>query len=284
MAKIVTPKNLQKNDPGCILTARDLIMMTEMARFGFLTIEDIWQHFKTSKGANAHFRRVRKLTESGFLAPIKGDGKMKLGYRLTRRGTEALNANGVKIGRKRRLRRRYRSVFDHDQMLHHIEAILTKSILVTDYVVDSEIRSEMAKSLGSREARKRALFVPDALFDLKTHKGAFKVALELELTPKSAERYRKKLAYQLTTTSFQIALFLVENETIKNRIEDHLQHLKNHDPKVKLSDRHNTMYFCHVKEFLEKNENALFLGNDGTFSLRSLEQAFKEKGLTSKAG
>ena len=284
MAEIVTPKKLQKVDHGCILTARDLIMMTEMARFGFLTIEDIWQHFRTSRGANAHFRRVRKLTDSGFLAPIKGDGKIKLGYRLTRRGTEALNANGVDIGRKRSIRRRYRSIFDHDQMLHHIESILTKSILVTNYVVDSELRSEMAKSLGSREARKKALFVPDSVFDLKTYKGVFKVALELELTPKSIDRYRKKLAYQLTTSSFQVVLFLVENEDMRRRIEDHHRYLKSHDLKVKLSDRQNTAYFCHVKEFLEKKENAPFSGADGTFSLRSLEQAFKEKGQLRKAG
>ncbi len=260
-----------------LLTPRDLNILRLAADHGIVTSDEILKLFSTSKCANAHLRRIRKLCSAGYLAPMVGDGMVRLGYRLERKGREYLGLNGQEPRKTRPLQRRYRGTFDHDRMLHHIESILYKSPLVSGYVTDAELRSEMAKQYGANEARKKFMFVPDGLFSLKTVQGTFKVALELELSVKSKERYRKKLTHLLTTHQISAVLFLVRDKTIEHCIKANLQYIKDNDWAVKGSSRINALYFADARKFLESGHDAPFFGDDGNFSLRSLEEAIAKK-------
>ena len=265
--------NSQKKAKSLNLMERDLKIMMLTANSAIITSEEIWKIFDTSKGTHTHLRRIRQLCGAGYLSRVMGDGAVTLGYMLGRKGREYLSMRGHEMGKIRPLQRRYRGTFDHDRILHQIESILCKSPLVTDYFTDAELRSQMAKEYGASEARKRFMFVPDGTFSLKTAKGTYKVALELELSAKSKERYRKKFAHLLTTEAIDAVFFLIKDKAVERCVRSNAQYVKGNDPAVKWSPRVNAMYFADVTTFLKCRGDAPFFGADGSFSLRSLEDA-----------
>lgn len=262
--------------PRLKLAARDLAIFRHLALHGFATADQIHGLFwKGAKGHHNHYSRLRKLELAGLIAQLRGDLGQRLGYKLTKKGERIARQVDPELPRASvRGRVCYRTTFEHDRHLVDVWNILSRCALVGRFQQEREIRSHFAARFGFAKLREQGFKVPDALFDLTTPRAKFRFALELELSQKSSERYRKHFRLLSTCEEWNTVLFVVKNAKIKAVLKDELKRSLATDPMVKLSPRTNKFYFVELSEILERGLAAKIEGERTSFSFEELEKKY----------
>jgi hypothetical protein len=214
------------------------------------------------------------------VTPLVGDDGNALGYRLSRKATQWMKAQGT-IDSDVKSSPFYRTAFDHDKKLLHLREIFEGSGLVSEYQPEHVVRAELARRHGRQEKRDEGYKVPDALFKLKTPRGTFNVALELECTRKSVKRYRRLIRALSTTPDADLVFILCASSAITLCIKDLLAQAREKDPFVRISRKDNGFYFADSENLLKEGRQAIFEGEGKRFSIASLEKevaAMRERG------
>lgn len=260
-----------------VLTNRDYGVMKAVATNRFVSAKQLAHLWSDDPKNHNHYIRLRKLMRAGILELLIGDAGNRLGYRLTRKGINLLpdEADRAKALAYRSFS--YRTSFDHDRLLQEVQSVFEQSPLVSRYMPEHEIRQRLSEKYGKKERKDAGYKVPDGLFELKTSRGIKRVAVELELTVKSEPRYRKIFRELLTSSDFEIVLFITASEKMTEALRSIIAEVKADDPIVKGWPTKRGMYFATLENVLLEKLNAVFSGDGDPFSLASLEQSVSEK-------
>ena len=251
-------------------TARDHRILKYLSETGFATIDLIRKEFWQAKNNRHYYRRLQILARSGLIQPLRGDMGIRLGYRITKKGANLLRR--VQCGEPCQSVKalKYKSTFEHDLSAIRVRDIFTKSPIVSDFVGEAEVRSALAKKYGRQEKRDDRYKVPDALFKLKTQKGTFVAALEVECSTKSAERYVKIFRQLCTSKDFDVIFFIAKDATLLTVLRSHLKKTRDTDKLVMLWPRQHGFYFGLLDDVTRLGLDAPFSGEERTFTLREL--------------
>ncbi len=260
-----------------VLTNRDYGVMKAVATNRFVSAKQLAHLWSDDPKNHNHYIRLRKLMRAGILELLIGDAGNRLGYRLTRKGINLLpdEADRAKALAYRSFS--YRTSFDHDRLLQEVQSVFEQSPLISRYMPEHEIRQRLSEKYGKKERKDGGYKVPDGLFELKTSRGIKRVAVELELTVKSEPRYRKIFRELLTSSDFEIVLFITASDKMTEALRSIIAEVKASDPVVQGWPTKRGMYFATLENVLLEKLNAVFSGDSDPFSLASLEQCVSEK-------
>lgn len=257
---------------GHRLTNRDQSILKHIAVSGFSTVQGIRDKFFNGKKNGKDYRRLSVLKRFRFIEPLIGDNGGTLGYRLTKRATRTLVEDGLIEKAQLRNRTCYRNNFKHDNKLVEVSYILRSLPNVSDFMNETQVRRYLAKIHGKQKLQDISYKVPDALFKLKTKTQSFKVALEVEIAPKSLAYRRRTLRKLMISNDFDLIFMVVANANTLNRIEQTLADVRKEKLDYSRHRRNNGFYFAILAEVLANKENAQFKGEEFSFTLQGLAQ------------
>ncbi len=266
LAKSFDPAILRKTG----LTIRDAEILRYMIENRFVTIRAVEDRFWHGRGNRNQYRRIKKLIANRYVEVLHGDGGARLGYRARRRAVNALKSLGMEPAHLTDLGAVYRSGFDHDRTALDLRNILESSELVTAFQPEHIVREQLAKRYGYRDSEGNGYKVPDGFFRLRTAKGSFRVALELEIAVKTKARYRKALKLLSLSADWDVVFFVVSEKSRIGLLQGILADLRANDIDLKMSGRRNAIYFALLEEFQERKHGGTFEGERKSFSLASL--------------
>ena len=199
-----------------------------------------------------------------------GDGGFRLGYRPTRKAIYHLKASGLQPGKLTDLQSEFRSTFDHDKILLELRNVLETSPLVSDFLPEHRVREVLSEKYGYRPDQGNGYKIPDGMFYLKTAKRKFRVALELELTMKSKNRYVKLMKQLSLSRDWDVIFIISKDKVLKQKMEGILSAVRKSDYDIKLSKLNHGIYFATLSEFLSFKLECPLAGENKTFSLAGL--------------
>lgn len=252
------------------LRRRDIEILRYMIENRFVTVRAIEDRFWKGLGNRNQYRRLKRLMDQRYIEVLHGDGGVRLGYRARRRAVHLLKSIGIEPSSLTDIGAVYRSGFDHDSTVLDLRNIFESSSLISDFQSEHHVREAMGKKYGYRDSEGNGYKVPDALFRLKTAKGSFRVALELEIAVKNKLRYRKALKQLSLSTDWDVAFIVVSEKQRIALLQGILADVRINDFAVKGSNRRNAIYFALLENFQQKKLDGTFEGEKKTFSLNSL--------------
>lgn len=234
------------------LTERDIRLLAFLGEHGCVSPARVKAYFwNSSEESTIHNRRLRILTDEGFVEKVSGDEGRLLGYRLTLRAKhflkEKLPRHSLSLSR-----RGYKTQFEHDQKLIDVRRILEQSPLIFGFKMDHEIRAEFSDGKSRAVNWQDAQLIPDAIFVQRTPGQTIKIALELELTQKSKRRYGRIFRAHLLSKKWNLALYVVKDKALQKILMETLEEVKGKDLEVRLAKVVNGIYFCSLGDFLLK--------------------------------
>ncbi len=251
---------------------RDMKILVHLVKHGFASPQNLEDTFFKGEANRNHYRAIVRLKRRRLVENLIGDNNQFLGYQATKRGQEiAARLNGGKLSHAPRYQ--FRTNYDHDELLVRIRSIFETSSAISQFRPEQVIREELAKQYGYKEEEGSGYKVPDGLFVLRSPKGSKKVALELELTRKSSNRYRKIVKQLATSEDWDIVFFVTKDKNIPRVVREILKELKEKDIDVQDAPHLHGFYFCDLAEVLDKKLEAKFTGEGSTFSLSRFGQA-----------
>ena len=189
---IEIPKKVKQNS-FIVLTDRDLKIIKFILEMKFANVNDIYIRFFKAKHigiecltTRSAYRRLQLIEENGYLVSCKNHLSGEKLYFPSPKGYYLILNSGIEHGSiSYPIKRIDYRTFDHDHMLIQIRANIEKSENATLWKSDRYLKSNNEfNELSSLN------IVPDGIY---TNMQNEKIALELELTLKSKERYRTKV-------------------------------------------------------------------------------------------
>jgi len=258
--------------PARAVTERDEAILRHIAANRFSTSRAIEAKFWAGKKNTIHYRRMRRLCDLGLVDVMVGDHGARLGYRLLPKGCELLKARGIVVDPSTVQGPRYRSTYDHDQVLIRVREIFESSRLVSGFVAEHELRALLEKRYGFLDKSDRHYKVPDGLFRLKAPRREFRAALELEIARKSKARYRHILKLLALSPDYDVTFFVIAEDSVRRVIGESLAEIKEKDVEMKLSGSRHGFYFIGLSALLDNGLDARMDGEGRSFSLREMER------------
>jgi len=259
-----------------VLTQRDYAVLMALATQRFLSSKDIAKLWPPKNQTN-HYTRIRKLVRVGILELLIGDNGHRLGYRLTHKGIELLPSELLKAKARDYRSFSYRTSFNHDVLLQKVRNVFEESPLVSGYMPEHEVRKRLSEKYRRKERRDDGYKVPDGLFELKTTIGTKRVAVELELSKKSESRYRKMFRELLTSSDYEIVIFVADSENRINALKAIMAEVLSNDPVVKGWPTKRGIYFATLEKVLTQKLDVVFQGEGTSFVLAELEKSISRK-------
>lgn len=186
------------------------------AKFGFLS-QKLWREFFTTRSAAQNSRVWRSYIERGyfklhdcpFLKDILVLDKEGKNY-LRKKG--AVPVSPVHINQ-----------IDHDETVALIALLLMKSGQIEKYRTEAQLKKELWSWTRERKLGVGEKF-PDLKLYIKTPNGIEEVAIELELTLKNRDRYRKAMASYSRMPGLKTILFISDKQAIFDSLSRAIQH------------------------------------------------------------
>ena len=225
------------------LTERDKRILWYLSEQGFASARWIRDAFWFGQSNCHHYRRLSRLRALGLVEYLVGDGGHRLGYRLSRKGVDLLQRSGAQDADQKEIRTAYRTSFDHDNAMLGVGNVLRAFPAVSDYQSEPRVRSLLARRHGHKERRSDGYKVPDALFRLKTQKGTYQVAVELEFSLKALAYCERILRQLVLSQDFGLVFLVVKDAKMLQRYQNVLKHVRAHDPRIRFAQRDNGIYF-----------------------------------------
>ena len=253
------------------LTERDLSILHYLLVNRFATSSRLGRLFWKNKSSNAHRRRLRALMKAGHIERLTDPFGIPL-YRLSKHGLRLLRENGVETELYPNARHVNRDSLQHDCLLQDLREIFERSPIVRDFVPEHVLRSLMAKKHGYKNQGEQTYKVPDGLFTLLTPTREYKVALELELTAKEADRTRTFLKLLATSPDHNTVFIICKDLNLKSRLEKLLSELRHSDIAVRIYSPKKGFYFAVLGDVLSNGLDAHFEGESNRFTLNEFTQ------------
>lgn len=254
------------------LTERDVRILRYMIENRFVTVQAVEERFWKGKGNRNQYRRLKHLRDLAYIEVLHGDRGVRLGYRVCRKAIVALKRLGIAPVALTDLRATYRSTYDHDETLLSLRNIFESSPVVSDFQPEHLVRESLAKKYGFQDHEGESYKVPDALFQIKTARGTFRVALELEIAVKSKARYRKAIQNLSDTRDWDLVFFVVSERQRTDALQGTIADVRVNDPEIRRSKKRSGFYFIALDDFLRDRTSGEFHGENKTFSLQSLQR------------
>lgn len=253
------------------LTERDIEILKFIAENRFATTRAIADRFWKGNGNWNHYRRLRILRARGLLEPLIGDRGARIGYRATRKGLLVLEVRNIPITAGADISCRYRTTLDHDERLITIRRILEASPVVVDFKAEHEVAAMLTRKYGYEDSAGENYKIPDALFQFRTAKRLFRVALELEIAKKSRARYRKFIKQLSLSPDWDIAFVIAERDHTISVLKRVLADLRENDLEMKVSKVRHGIYFIQLADFLRAGLGGKFEGEGRALTLKQFE-------------
>lgn|GEM_PF-3135825 len=260
------------------LTERDERILRYLSEHGFASARWIRDAFWPGQSNCHHYRRLSKLRVLGWVEYLVGDGGHRLGYRLTRKGVDLLRRSGAQDVDLKEIRTAYRTTFDHDNAMLGVGNVLRAFPAVSDYLSEPRVRSLLARRHGHKERRSDGYKVPDALLRLKTQKGTYQVAVELEYSLKARAYCERVLRQLVLSQDFSLVFLVVKDAKMLRRYQSVLKHVRANDPRIRFAQRDNGIYFCVLADLLRERGQSKLIGEGTEFELAALASAPSRQG------
>lgn len=249
---------------------RDANILLFLAKNGFASPRSLEREFFKGIAHRNHYRSLARLKQKHLVEELLGDTGELLGYKLSAKGlrlTRKVIANKWPVQKPPE---QFRTNYTHDELLVQLRSIFEKCPAIYEYKPEQIVREELATRYGFEEQEGSGYKVPDATFQMKTRKGYFRVALELELTRKSKRRYRKIIKQLARSKDWNQVFFIVRELSTAKVITDLLKELCEKDSDLKFEKTRSGFYFAKLDELLKSKETCTFSGEEKSFSLLEL--------------
>ncbi|MCZ0932633.1 MAG: replication-relaxation family protein [Oligoflexia bacterium] len=170
-------------------TERDLLLLETLESYGVLSTQQVRELIFKGINTRTVLRRLRLLKQRGFIYSSEGLPNGALAWVLSKRSALLFKHNiETKIINKNTLQ--------HDVAVSSIRIQLERLKITENWTSEHILKKEVIKSHYEEKRNSSSYMdepplVPDSLF-ITSHEGEMKaVALELELTLKSKDRYKK---------------------------------------------------------------------------------------------
>ena len=197
---------------GCAVSAK-IVPLQEIlfaAKTGFLS-KDLWREFFTSRSESRNSRVWNGFIQDGYFKPH--DSKMLPGVLvLGQKATALLQCRGIPTVNKPHL-----GQFDHDEKAVRILLKLQKGNVLDDYTTEAELKRKFMVWMKTTRDGKDAKF-PDLTLELKSPCKFRRVALEIEQSKKSPDRYRKMMVSYSSAKDIEAIIFISDQQTIFGQI------------------------------------------------------------------
>jgi hypothetical protein len=189
-------------------TDRDKVIITFIARHKFATVKQVSRYMEM--GIKAAYRRLRKLSENYYLKYERIFHKKPGVYLITKKGIEAsrcgVGTQNIALG-----------TYRHD--LQVTDLAVTFYQQGYEVITEKEILTNRKKTIGQTGRQER-------LPDLVISKNEEKIAIELEIAPKSSTRLKKIINYYARQRRYDQVWFYCQKDSVRQRIEELARKIK----------------------------------------------------------
>ena len=237
-----------------IKTKRDLLLLNFLADYGMLSTKQIANLFFTDVNIRTVLRRLRILEENKL---IRRSGKLEANNEFLWLVTEK---TGNDLGKKYLKLFCSRANIGHDYQLTSLRLILEKLGLVNHWISEHEIKGHIFSKYKMRDAKDK--HIPDAIFDSEV--AGYKVAnaVELELTLKSKDRYKKIINQYLYKDDLHSVWYFVNSRSLLNILKDQFSKEYSSFSKVKI-------FFTLMSDLKTNGVNAKMIGLNSTSLIKN---------------
>ena len=239
---------------GIKLMARDMLVLREIEDYGFRTHAELRATVLQSYSRVWSWDLMRRLVRANLLRTVRDSSGKMLGWAPERK-TSILLAEHSESKVERGKIPKYSSTFHHDREVRWVLDQLKKLQVVDGIVTDSKLKSDLfvgMKGHSRREANRLLSFIPDARFSFQSNGEIYHVALEVELSQKSAERIQSKFENYIANTNYAVVLYVCSNENLYKTLRSHYKSVLANSAEVKFAKYPAKIYFC-LHEVLKEN-------------------------------
>jgi DNA-binding Lrp family transcriptional regulator len=217
-------KGRQKAKKKAVITERDIAIMQEINRHGFMGAEEISRTFKMAN--MTAYKRLEKLQETGLIKHARILYAYPGVYWLTFAGKGTCKSGLSTISTISA------ATFEHDMRLLRLSLDLKAKYgeRLREWRTPRELRAQKYNIYEDKESGFKAMksHTPDALIVMDAGGGAAltKIALELELSPKSTPRLKgivESYAIALRRGRINRVVYYCSSEAIKRRVKEHIE-------------------------------------------------------------
>lgn len=191
------------------LQPRDLRLLGHISRFGVLTTRQIAKLLFENIAHTTMMRRLRILESEGYIKRHAGLSDGVYSWSLTISGGEC-------VGDTRPYEHRNMNTLNHSVMLTELRFAIESIGLGKDWIPEWHLKSEIYNPRDHR----REQVVPDGILLERINGKPAAVSVELELTPKSINRYEKLFRLYRDKTSIALIWYVVTKKNFGLRILD----------------------------------------------------------------
>lgn len=237
-----------------IKTKRDLLLLNFLADYGMLSTKQIAHLFFTDVNIRTVLRRLRILEENKL---IRRSGKLEANNEFLWLVTEK---TGHDLGKKYLKLFCSKANIGHDYQLTSLRLILEKLGLVNHWISEHEIKGHIFSKYKMRDAKDK--HIPDAIFDSEV--AGYKVAnaVELELTLKSKDRYKKIINQYLYKDDLHSVWYFVNSRSLLNILKDQFSKEYSSFSQVKI-------FFTLMSDLKTNGVNAKMIGLNSTSLIKN---------------
>lgn len=219
-----------------------------------LSTKQIAHLFFSDVNIRTVLRRLRILEESKL---IRRSGKLEMNNEFLWLATEK---TGNELGRKYLKLFCSRANLGHDYQLTSLRLILEKIGLVNQWISEHEIKGHIFSKYKMRDAKDK--HIPDAIIDSEVAGYKVACAIELELTLKSKDRYKKILNHYLYKDDLHAVWYFVNTQTLLNTLKDQFSKERSSFSKVKI-------FFTLLSDLKTNGVNAKMIGLNSTVLIKN---------------
>lgn len=192
------------------LTERDQSLLLDLKEYALLRTRTVRDRHFSGVAMTTVLRRLRRLEGEGYIQRIEGLPTAQVAWALTDKSAERLLPRASKIHFPR-------FILDHDLNLTDLRLLLEAHGIARSWKPEHEIRSRVAQTQGLRRTGDRN--IPDGLMGVEIRGEPRTVAIEMELTAKSQDRYRRILGDYHSKRSLWGVWYIVHRHTIGRQID-----------------------------------------------------------------
>lgn len=180
------------------------------AKTGFLS-KSLWHEFYTRRSRSRNCRLWNRFVADGWFRPH--DSKMLPNVLvLGKRALAELERRGVCAVTKPHL-----GQFDHDEKAARIILSLEQENVIENYHTEAELKRKFMVWMKTDKEGKNTKF-PDLTIMLKGPSKFRRIAIEIEQSVKSFERYKRVMNSYASAKEIDAVIFVSDQQTIFNRI------------------------------------------------------------------
>ncbi len=196
------------------VTPRDQKLLHQLGDFGVLSTGQIRELFFPEIAKTTMLRRLRILEQWDLIRRLRGLSDGSHGWCLSQRCATALGFVGIG-------RRLNRHTLEHDVTLSQVRLALGSVGLGTQWTPEHVLRNEAWRARKPHTPEPEN--IPDGVLAIEVEGKFLAVAVELELSAKNKDRYRKALKAYWWKHNLALIWYLVPHEALGRKLE-HIWH------------------------------------------------------------